>query len=243
MKAFPRPLLAARALAFGAALLGLALASGCGGSKTEAETKAARASAPAAPERKIDFKIGIMTGTVSQGEDEFRAAQMLTARFGEEHIKHVTYPDNFMNEQETVIAQLVGLAELVRGAEKKGEMAFSVRPDRRGQKIGTRLMHRLLLRATMCGVRKVFVMFLSDNAPMRKMASRAGMSVSSVDGEAQAERELPAPSAEELTRWFIEEGLAHGGYFSTLGMARWGSLVSSSMSATRERIAALAPAV
>ena len=140
-------------------------------------------------------------------------------------------------------AQLVGLAELVRGAEKKGEMAFSVRPDRRGQKIGTRLMHRLLLRATMCGVRKVFVMFLSDNAPMRKMASRAGMSVSTVDGEAQAERELPAPSAEELTRWFIEEGLAHGGYFSTLGMARWGSLVSSSMSATRERIAALAPAV
>jgi len=111
MKASPRPFLAAQSLAVGAALLGLALASGCGGGpKTEAETKAAQASAPAAPERKIDFKIGIMTGTVSQGEDEFRAGQMVIAKYGADHVKQVTYPDNFMQEQETVIAQMTGLA-------------------------------------------------------------------------------------------------------------------------------------
>jgi hypothetical protein len=78
---------------------------------------------------------------------------------------------------------------------------------------------------------------------MRKMALRAGMAVSSVDGEAHAERELPAPSAEELASWFIEEGLSHGGYFSTLGMAQWGSLVDRSASETRERTGVLAPAV
>jgi hypothetical protein len=139
-------------------------------------------------------------------------------------------------------AKIVGLAELVRGAQEC-ELAFSVRPDRRGQKIGTQLMERLLLRAMMCGVRKVFVMFLSDNTPMRRMAVRAGMSVSSVDGEAHAERELPAPSAEELTRWFIQEGLSHSGYFGTLGMAEWGSLVERSASTTCERIGALAPTV
>jgi hypothetical protein len=100
--------LAAPAAAFGASLLALALVAGCGKSKTEA---GATAQIPAVETRKIDFKIGIMTGTVSQGEDEFRAAQMLTARFGEDHVRHVTYPDNFMNEQETVIAQLVGLAD------------------------------------------------------------------------------------------------------------------------------------
>ena len=50
-----------------------------------------------------------MTGTVSQNEEEFRAGQQLAARYGD-RIKHVTYPDNFMQEQETVIAQLVGLA-------------------------------------------------------------------------------------------------------------------------------------
>jgi len=158
------------------------------------------------------------------------------------------YVDRLNFTRDTVLgafdeqAQIVGLAELVRGAAAS-ELAFSVRPDRRGQKIGTRLMERLLLRARMCGIRKVFVMFLSDNTPMRKMAVRAGMSLSSSDGEAHAERELPAPSAEELTRWFIEEGLAHGGYFSILGIARWSSLVSHSAAAPRDPTGALAPTV
>jgi hypothetical protein len=65
------------------------------------------ASQPAA--QAAGFKIGIMTGTVSQNEEEFRAGQQLAAKYGS-RIKHVTYPDNFMQEQETVIAQLVGLA-------------------------------------------------------------------------------------------------------------------------------------
>lgn len=55
------------------------------------------------------FKIGLMTGTVSQNEEEFRAAQQVSAKYGS-RVKHVTYPDNFMQEQETVIAQLVGLS-------------------------------------------------------------------------------------------------------------------------------------
>ncbi|OGA36048.1 MAG: hypothetical protein A3F75_14920 [Betaproteobacteria bacterium RIFCSPLOWO2_12_FULL_64_23] len=132
------------------------------------------------------------------------------------------YVDRLNFTRDTILAvfdeqaELVGLAELVRGAEA-GEMAFSVRPDKRGRKIGTKLMQRLLLRARMCGIEKVFVLFLSDNTPMRRMAVSAGMALSSVDGEARAARELPAPSAEELAHWFIEEALSHGGYFGTLG--------------------------
>ena len=80
-----------------------------GGQSQAGAASAAVLSGP--PERKIDFKIGIMTGTVSQGEDEFRAAQMVIRKYGADHVKHVTYPDNFMNEQETVIAQLVGLSD------------------------------------------------------------------------------------------------------------------------------------
>ena len=89
-------------------LLGLA---GCSKRNGTADaTKAAATTASAEPVRPIDFKIGLMTGTVSQGEDEFRAGQMIVAKYGADHVKHVTYPDNFMQEQETVIAQLVGLA-------------------------------------------------------------------------------------------------------------------------------------
>lgn len=56
-----------------------------------------------------NFKIGIVTGTVSQGEDEYRAAEQMKTKYVD-RIVHVTYPDNFMQEQETVISQITGLA-------------------------------------------------------------------------------------------------------------------------------------
>ena len=59
--------------------------------------------------------IGVVTGTVSQGEDELRGAEAMIEKYGDADnggmIKHVTYPDNFMQEQETTIAQIVGLAD------------------------------------------------------------------------------------------------------------------------------------
>ncbi|MBE0619204.1 MAG: GNAT family N-acetyltransferase [Burkholderiales bacterium] len=138
-------------------------------------------------------------------------------------------------------AKIVGLAELVRGTEAS-EMAFSVRPDKRGQKIGTKLIQKLMLRARLCGIAKVFVMFLSDNTPMRRMATRAGMALSIVDGEAHAERELQAPSAEELAQWFMEEGLSRGEYVGTLGMVGSGSPSTRSANTPHETLQALTPA-
>lgn len=58
----------------------------------------------------LGFKIGIMTGTVSQGEDEYRGAEAVIKKYGSACIRHVTYPDNFMTEQETMIAQILNLA-------------------------------------------------------------------------------------------------------------------------------------
>ena len=58
----------------------------------------------------LDFKIGLMTGTVSQGEDEFRAAENLIKRYGPDRIIHKTYPDNFMAESETTRSLLVEMS-------------------------------------------------------------------------------------------------------------------------------------
>jgi hypothetical protein len=58
----------------------------------------------------LSFKIGLVTGTVSQGEEEFRAAENMIKKYGADSIKHVTYPDKFTEEQETTIAQITGLA-------------------------------------------------------------------------------------------------------------------------------------
>lgn len=57
----------------------------------------------------VDYKIGIVTGTVSQGEEEYRAAEQMIAKYGD-MIEHVTYPDKFAQEQETTISQIASLA-------------------------------------------------------------------------------------------------------------------------------------
>jgi hypothetical protein len=57
-----------------------------------------------------NWKIGIMTNTVVQNEEEYRAAQNVLARYGEDHVIHMTFPDKFMDEQETTIANLVSMA-------------------------------------------------------------------------------------------------------------------------------------
>ncbi|MDI9459582.1 MAG: DUF3798 domain-containing protein [Bacillota bacterium] len=63
----------------------------------------------AAQAASLPFKIGLITGTVSQGEEEYQAAVKMAARYPDSII-HVTYPDNFMQEQETVIGQIVQFA-------------------------------------------------------------------------------------------------------------------------------------
>ena len=64
---------------------------------------------------KAKFHIGIVTGTVSQSEDDLRGAEALIALYGDADkggiIKHITYPDNFTSEMETTISQIVALAD------------------------------------------------------------------------------------------------------------------------------------
>lgn len=56
-----------------------------------------------------DYKIGIITGTVSQGEEEYRAAENMKKKYGDMIVLQ-TYPDSFMKEQETTIANTLALA-------------------------------------------------------------------------------------------------------------------------------------
>jgi uncharacterized protein DUF3798 len=81
----------------------VAAAFGCSGQQAKSPSASVPVSGGGA------FKIGLMTGTVSQNEEEFRAGEQIARKYPG-RVKHVTYPDNFMQEQETVIAQMVGLA-------------------------------------------------------------------------------------------------------------------------------------
>jgi len=60
------------------------------------------------------YHVGIVTGTVNQGEDEVRGAEAMIKEYGDVKnggmIQHLTYPKNFSAEQETTISQIVSLA-------------------------------------------------------------------------------------------------------------------------------------
>ena len=61
------------------------------------------------------FHIGILTPTVSQQEEELRAAEALIEEYGKVsdggYINHLTLPDNFMTEMETTISQVLSFAD------------------------------------------------------------------------------------------------------------------------------------
>lgn len=86
------------------------------------------------------YKIGVVTGTVSQGEEGFRTGEDLVKKYGKDKIKHITYPDKFDKEQETTISQIVALAsdpevkaiviyEAVTGVSSAIDQIKEMRPD------------------------------------------------------------------------------------------------------------------
>lgn len=81
-------------------VMSMAACGNAGGSNAGNESK----------EENSNWKIAIMTGTVSQGEEEFRAAEKAVATYGKDHVVTATYPDNFMSEMETTVSQLVSFA-------------------------------------------------------------------------------------------------------------------------------------
>ena len=62
-----------------------------------------------------EYHIGIITGTVSQGEDELRGAEAAIEKYGSSTeggvITHDTYPDRFEAEMETTISKIKNMAD------------------------------------------------------------------------------------------------------------------------------------
>ncbi len=58
-----------------------------------------------------EFHIGIVTGSVSQSEDDRRGAEAFQKLYGEDMVKLAIYPDNFTEELETTIQTIVNLSD------------------------------------------------------------------------------------------------------------------------------------
>ena len=79
--------------------------------ETKAEETKAEETTEAAAEAGEDFHIGIVTGSVSQSEDDRRGAEAFQAKYGEENVTLAIYPDNFTEELETTIQTIVNLSD------------------------------------------------------------------------------------------------------------------------------------
>ncbi len=82
--------------------------------KTEEAAPAEEAATEeAAPEEEAaaDYHIGIVTGSVSQSEDDRRGAEAFQALYGEDRVTLAIYPDNFTEELETTIQTIVNLSD------------------------------------------------------------------------------------------------------------------------------------
>ncbi len=58
-----------------------------------------------------DYHIGIVTGSVSQSEDDRRGAEAFQEMYGADRVILATYPDNFTEELETTIQTIVNMAD------------------------------------------------------------------------------------------------------------------------------------
>ncbi|MGI6148997.1 MAG: DUF3798 domain-containing protein [Limnochordia bacterium] len=87
-----------------------------------------------------NWKIGILTGTVTQNEEEYRMAEQMQAEFGADRVIIATYPDRFMQEQETTISNMLEMAadpnvkaiimvQAVPGAAAAVDRVREFRPD------------------------------------------------------------------------------------------------------------------
>ena len=85
--------------------------------KTEAATEAAKEekaeteAAADTAEASADYHIGIVTGSVSQSEDDRRGAEAFQEKYGEDRVILATYPDNFTEELETTVQTIVNLSD------------------------------------------------------------------------------------------------------------------------------------
>ena len=99
-------------------VLSLGLVSGCAQTGGQASSPSAQPSAQTAETPSgaasddngvAAYKIGVVTPTFSASEDEYRGGEK-AAQLYPNIVKHITLPENFEDEQETAISQIVSLA-------------------------------------------------------------------------------------------------------------------------------------
>lgn len=97
----------------------------------------------------------------------------------------------FGEELQLLAMAHLAIAEGSGGRAPVAEFGVSVLPEARGRGWGTRLFERSVLHARNRGASEMLVYALSENAPMLRIARKAGARIERDGGEAQATLALP----------------------------------------------------
>ena len=87
--------------------------------------------------------------------------------------------------------ELIAAAHLAVAADGRAEFGVSVLPSARGKGIGTRLFERAAMHARNRGIECMTMQCLTHNAPMVRIARRAGMQVHVCGGETEGVLRVP----------------------------------------------------
>lgn len=112
--------------------------------------------------------------------------------------------------------ELIAMAHLAYSSDARlnacAEFGVSVLKPSRGRGFGARLFERAVMHARNQGVRMIFVHMLSENAPMLKIAHKAGAIVERDGTESEAHLMLPAATLGTHWTEMVEEHLAQANY-------------------------------
>ena len=101
--------------------------------------------------------------------------------------------------------ELIAVAHLAVAADGGAEFGVSVLPSARGKGIGTRLFERAAMHARNRGIDCMTMQCLTHNAPMVRIARRAGMQVHACGGETEGVLRVPRGNLRShLDEWLAD---------------------------------------
>jgi GNAT superfamily N-acetyltransferase len=121
---------------------------------------------------------------------------------------------------------VVGAAHL-GFADDVAELGLSVLPALRGRGIGLALLERAAEHARNRRIGRLFMHCLAENAPIIRVARRAGMSVVVEEGEADAHLALPPASPASVGSEFVTDQLALVDYALKANVDLWNRVMGA----------------
>ncbi len=146
---------------------------------------------------------------LSAGDRRLRFGTYMTDGAIENYVRGISFARDKVFGIHEYDLTLSGLAHLALDSERDAaELGLSVLPGHRGRGYGYALLTRARLHARTLGYKKLYMHCLAENQVMIHLARKAGMTVVTAQGEADAHAQLTDATYGDLAHEFIGDQIA-----------------------------------